>query len=98
MIVWEFCVHDSRASEFEQHYGREGTWARFFRKGAGYLGTELVRDASDRTRYLTLDRWETLADYKRFRKEFAEDYDKIDVGFAKLTANEQLLGIFETIG
>jgi len=98
VIVWEFRVHASRASEFEQHYGPEGTWARVFRKAEGYRGTELVRDTSDGTRYLTLDRWESLADYERFKREFAAEYEKIDAGFESLTANEQLLGRFETIG
>lgn len=36
--------------------GSDGAWARFFRAGAGYLGTELWQDGE---RYLVIDRSET---------------------------------------
>ena len=35
--VWEFQVRPGRESEFESHYGPDGTWARLFRSAEGYL-------------------------------------------------------------
>ncbi|HMK31261.1 MAG TPA: antibiotic biosynthesis monooxygenase family protein [Terriglobales bacterium] len=98
VIVWEFRVAEGKASEFERHYGPEGTWVRCFRKGTGYRGTELVRDTANRGRYLTLDRWESLAAYQRFKRDSAAEYESIDAELAGLSASELLVGIFETVG
>ena len=44
--------------EFERHYDASGAWAQLFRKNAGFQGTQLLRDAENSRRYLTVDRWE----------------------------------------
>jgi hypothetical protein len=40
----EFRVNTGFVFEFEKAYGPDGDWARLFRRGDGYLGTELLRD------------------------------------------------------
>jgi hypothetical protein len=35
--LWEFRVPEARRSEFERHYGPDGTWATFFRQSPAAL-------------------------------------------------------------
>jgi heme-degrading monooxygenase HmoA len=93
-IIWEFRPAEGRRDEFEAAYGREGAWARLFSRAEGYLGTDLVRDTADATRYLTIDRWRSRADYDAFRARFADDYAAIDAACERLTSAETLVGLF----
>ena len=47
VIVWEFLVKPGSTAEFQEKYGPEGGWARFFRGSAGYIRTELVKDVGN---------------------------------------------------
>jgi len=50
-------------------YGPDGEWAKFFRQGAGFIGTELLRDLEESDRYVVIDRWESIEAYNRFIAE-----------------------------
>jgi heme-degrading monooxygenase HmoA len=43
VIVWQFQVTPGRERAFEEAYGPDGDWARFFGRSAGFQGTELLR-------------------------------------------------------
>ena len=74
MIALVF-TYDVGASEgFERAYGPEGDWAQFFRQGAGYIGTELLRDVEEPDRYLVIDRWESADAYNAFLAAHQEEY------------------------
>ena len=45
VVVWQFQVTPGREQAFEEAYGPDGDWARFFGRGAGFQGTELLRAA-----------------------------------------------------
>jgi heme-degrading monooxygenase HmoA len=45
VIVWQFQVTPGRERAFEEAYGPDGDWARFFGRSAGFQGTELLRAA-----------------------------------------------------
>ena len=94
VIVWEFRARQAREAEFVQKYGPEGAWARFFRGGRGYIRTELVRDATDHLRYLTLDYWQTEEEFNRFREQNLAEYERLDKEFEGLTESETRLGAF----
>ena len=94
VIVWEFRVRQEKEQEFVEKYGPEGAWARFFRGSASYIRTELVRDVVDRSRFLTLDYWQTEADFDDFRKRNLAEYKRLDKEFEGLTENEIRLGAF----
>jgi heme-degrading monooxygenase HmoA len=95
-IVWEFRVRQDRVREFEKHYGGNGTWARFFRRGKGYRETILLRDRDDPGRYMTIDVWDDLESYRVFSEGFAEEYKAIDRRCEALTEEERCVGYFET--
>jgi heme-degrading monooxygenase HmoA len=71
-LVFRYEVRDSEA--FERTYGPEGEWARFFRQGRGYIGTELLRDVDEPDRYLVIDRWESSDAYNAFLTEHNDEY------------------------
>jgi heme-degrading monooxygenase HmoA len=71
-LVFSYEVRDP--AEFERVYGPEGEWARFFRQGRGYVGTELLRDVEAPGRYLVVDRWASAEAYNAFVAEHREDY------------------------
>ena len=87
-----------KENEFVQKYGPEGSWARFFKGSSGYIRTELVRDAIDHLRFLTLDYWQTEADFNDFRKQHLAEYESLDQEFEGLTEQETRLGAFQVQG
>jgi len=96
--VWEFTVAPACQSEFEAHYGPDGTWARLFRSADGYLGTDLLRDRENTLRYLTIDRWESREAWLAFRRAHGAEYERLDREFEGLTTREAPLGEFEPAG
>ena len=68
-------VYDARdPDEFERVYGPEGEWAEFFRGGAGFVGTELLRDVETPGRYLLVDRWDSRDAYQAFVDGNRDEY------------------------
>ena len=94
LLVWEFRVPAARQADFERVYGADGDWVQLFRRGAGYLGSELARDTADPLRYLTVDRWTAREAYDAFRAAHAADYGALDRSCEALTAAETPIGAF----
>src|SRR5215208_8482087 len=97
ILLWEFRPRPGRERDFEAAYGPEGTWSRFFRGGAGYLGTELLRDEGGAGRYVTADRWVSREAYEAFRRDRFAEYEALDRRLEALTASESTLGAFESV-
>ena len=55
VYMWAYPIKAETTSDFERIYGPNGDWVQLFKKGEGYLGTELRRDVSNGLRYVTLD-------------------------------------------
>jgi len=91
-LVWEFETDEARRPNFEAVYGPAGLWVEFFRKGEGYLGSELFRDVRGGCRYITVDRWASRVAYEAFRSRFAAEYAAIDARCEALTVRETFLG------
>jgi heme-degrading monooxygenase HmoA len=98
VILWRFRPLEGLESEFERAYGPSGEWALLFRRGDGYLGTELLRRFDDPGEYLTLDRWASRAAYEAFRERFSSEYRQLDRRLEELTEEEALIGTFEVLG
>ena len=92
LAAWRFTTSDRET--FERHYGREGTWARFFRRDAGYVRTDLLTDG---TSWLTLDWWASRQAYEDFRRQYADEYARIDRECEAVTTSETALGFFEEV-
>jgi heme-degrading monooxygenase HmoA len=95
VLVFSYDVRDPDA--FERVYGPEGEWATFFRRGRGYVGTELLRDVEVPARYLVVDRWETREAYTAFVDEHRDEYMR-RVDEAAFHHDQELrLGTFENV-
>ena len=90
--LWEFHVVPAQQERFEFQYGPEGGWAALFHQARGYRESRLLRDHSNSLRYVTVDRWETEADYRAFQAQFSRQYDELDRECHGLTTHEALLG------
>jgi heme-degrading monooxygenase HmoA len=82
---------------FEDVYGPNGEWAKFFRQGAGFIGTELLRDVDEPDRYVVIDRWESIDAYNAFiaenQKEYLERSDESRMYYRQ----ELRFGTFENV-
>jgi heme-degrading monooxygenase HmoA len=98
VYIWEYRVRAEEQARFEAGYGPDGEWARLFRRGAGYLRTELLKDRDDPTRYVTIDRWESFEAFSAFRRELGAEFEAIDRRFESITAEEAKVGEFDVAG
>ena len=98
-IVWEFRPRAGREGDFERAYGPEGDWALLFRRGEGYLGTELLRESGDPAgpRYLTIDRWASREAHEAFLRAHRAEYEALDRACEGVTDRESSLGCFESV-
>jgi len=95
--IWEFTVKEGCESQFEQSYGPEGDWARLFRRGTGYLRTELYRDIADSGRYVTVDHWISKEACDTFRNAWGDEFQALDEACEALTRHEKHLGSFASL-
>ncbi|MBI5842342.1 MAG: antibiotic biosynthesis monooxygenase [Chloroflexi bacterium] len=94
LVIWEYQVKPGRQQDFEKIYSTNGLWAKLFKRGAGYLNTELLRDPDRPRRYITIDHWISLEAYEAFLAKWKEDYDALDAHCKDLTERESQLGTF----
>jgi len=74
VIAIVFSYEVRAVAEFERAYGAEGEWAQFFKRGPGYIGTELLRDVENPGRYFVVDRWESADAYNAFAAGNRDEY------------------------
>ena len=65
--------------------------AKLFGRAAGFLGTELYRDAVRVDRFLTIDRWRNEEDWQSFLHAFGPAYESLDAQLEGLAAAERSL-------
>ena len=94
-LVFSYEVRD--APEFESTYGPDGEWAEFFKQGAGYIGTELLRDVELPGRYVVIDRWESAEAYNAFSAEHRDEYMRRVDETAFYYRQELRFGTFEGV-
>jgi heme-degrading monooxygenase HmoA len=97
VVIWEFHVRPGMERAFEKNYGADGSWARLFREGEGFVATELSRDVKKPGRYLTLDFWSSQEAYESFRDQHAVRYHEIDAECEELTGGEVEIGKFARV-
>ena len=95
IIVWEYEVRADRLGAFEALYGPAGAWARLFGQADEYRGTDLYRDTTRPTRYVTIDRWTSPAAFEAYIPTVRQAYQQLDESAAALTVRERRLGAFE---
>jgi len=94
VIIWRYRVRPEKTDVFERQYGASGSWVELFRRGVGFVGTDLLRDE---TGYVTIDRWTSKTDYEQFRSAREEEYAALDEKLADLTELEEKVGEYESV-
>jgi heme-degrading monooxygenase HmoA len=94
-LVFRYDVRDTET--FEEVYGADGEWAKFFRRGAGFIGTELLRDLEDPDRYIVIDRWESIDAYNLFISEHQKEYLERSDESRMYYLQELRFGTFENV-
>ena len=97
VVIWEFQVRPGAEVEFERIYGPTGEWVQLFRRGDGYIRTELLRDREVWGRYLVLDHWGSAAQYDAFRAAHDSEYSALDQRCETLTLRETRIGNFSDL-
>ncbi len=98
VYVWEYRVKAGCEPDFEEMYGPDGDWARFFGRSSEYLGTTLLRDRDRSSRYLTVDRWTSREPHTALVASNRDEFDALDLLGDSLTESEQQIGDFGEAG
>lgn len=97
-IFYRYRVHPTQVRAFEHAYGPAGPWAKLFARHPGYKRTRLFRHREQTDVYVTVDVWESKADFDAFRRLYSEDYRRLDKQLTLLKLEEHLLGFYEGAG
>ena len=62
------------------------------------IRTELYRDRTERSRFVTIDYWQSASAWEAFRTAFAKEFEDLDGRCAIVTNREAKLGKFEPLG
>jgi len=89
--VWDYEVPSEHTEAFTAAYDADGDWAQLFGRAAGFLGSELYRDATRSDRFLTIDRWRAEQDWLSFLSAFGPAYESMDAQFEGLAMTERSL-------
>ena len=92
--IWKFRPPPDREAEFAFAYGGDGVWAALFAKGRGYLGTTLYRPDQPGGWWLTVDRWNSAADFEAFGDLHGADYRALDAELEGVAGEEEFVGAF----
>ncbi len=94
-LAWKYNVPSNQA-KFEEEYGRNGSWFKFFESSDDYLGSELMKHADGKT-YILIDKWMSKADYQDFLDENKADYDQLNEKNSALYDGEESMGEFDLL-
>lgn len=95
--IWEYQVRDECISEFKEVYASDGDWVKLFSKSHGYIKTELIQDINDQNRFITIDYWDSHADFMEMKRNAESEYQDLDKKTDKFTLSENHLGFFEAV-
>ena len=93
--IWKFRPPVGREGEFQVAYSSSGKWSQLFSNAAGFLGSKLLRPAGAGGWWLTIDRWETAADFEAFTESFGAQYRALDAELEGVSGEEEFVGAFE---
>lgn len=96
VILWEFDVKQECEEQFTLAYSASGAWATLFATDASYRETRLLKNVSVPLRYITMDVWQSRAEYERFVEARRAEYRLLDEQGAAWTTRERHLSSFET--
>jgi heme-degrading monooxygenase HmoA len=97
VFVIAYTYEARNPEDFESVYGPNGEWVEFFRRGRGYVGTELLRELENPGRYLVIDRWESREVFDQFALEHQSEYFRRSEEARVYYLQELQLGVYENV-
>ena len=97
VYIWTYRIAPEHRAAFLAAYNPSGEWAQLFSRDRAYLHTQLLQDADDANRYVTLDFWTTQAARDAFRKQYADEFEALDGRCENYTIDETFLGDFTNL-
>ena len=98
VILWEFDVKSECEELFTLAYSATGEWARLSATDAKFRSTTLLRHVAQPLRFVTMDVWESRADYEHFLQSAGDAYRELDARCAVWTTRERHLSSFDADG
>ena len=95
VVLWSYRVAPGCEADFQALYAADGDWSRLFGRSPAYLGTQLLRDAAEASRFVTIDRWRSRDDYDAFLESERPAYATLDARGDALTVEEMRIGAFD---
>lgn len=93
--IWKFRPQQGREQEFAETYRGDGPWAELFGRADGYRGSSLLAPAEPGGWWVTIDRWESAADFEAFGHDLGEEYRALDEELEGVAGEEEFVGAFE---
>ena len=93
--IWKFRPPQHRVEEFATAYCGSGIWAELFSKAKGYRGSTLLKPDQPGGWWMTIDRWDSLADFEAFGQGHGEEYRALDAQLEGVAREEEFVGAFE---
>ncbi len=93
--IWKFRPPEGYEEEFAAAYDGKGLWAGLFGKAKGFGGTTLLRPAEPDGWWLTIDRWDSIAEFEAFGHDFGDEYRALDAQLEGIAGEEEFVGAFE---
>jgi heme-degrading monooxygenase HmoA len=97
-VVTEFTVREDARGRFELVYGPGGAWSRLFGQSAGFRGATVLNDLKNPRRYLTIDLWDTEAQWAQALDEGKADYSVLQAELEGCIESRADLGVFRVRG
>jgi heme-degrading monooxygenase HmoA len=94
-VFFRYRVHPAQARAFEHAYGPAGPWVELFSQYPGFRRSRLFRHKNESGVYISVDIWETKADWDHFRVTASEAYARLDRELHMLYLEEHLIGYYE---
>jgi heme-degrading monooxygenase HmoA len=93
--IWRFRPPAGFEQQFAESYSSTGDWARLFRNAPGFQGTTLLRPIEPGGWWLTIDRWDSAANFDSFTEVFGDQYRALDAKLEGVAGVEEFVGAFE---
>jgi len=93
--AWKYTVNSDH-SKFEEVYGRNGVWFKFFEPCDDFLGQDLMKGSDGQT-YIVLDKWMSEEDYQVFVSKNKIAYDQLREQTSNLYGEELSLGTYHIL-
>ena len=93
-VIWKYKIQAANRKKFEEEYGSNGTWAKFFSDSEKYKGSFLHKSQDETDSYILIDTWTDKNSYEVFIKMNSGIYARLSSDFKTIHEKEERVGSF----